>query len=119
MSVSERDAILRERAAFLKGCVSENGTPLVVGVASLRSARAATEYPLPKITKPNEQPDAEGNLWRFTHRLEIAFLESVPKGGRGHGEWCAASASLVNRSTASAIAKVLAVPTIEVEDDSP
>lgn len=65
MSISEKDAILREREAFKQGVITWQRTtemdPSWPGI----TAAANRAYPLPKVTRPRVVTDRYGVSWKI------------------------------------------------------
>src|SRR5690349_19607671 len=72
-TVTEREAVLRERAAWVAGVQAELRRSLDAQAPEKSLMREATErYPLPKVERPRVVTDAKGHGWRLVDRkLEI------------------------------------------------
>lgn len=78
---TEREAVLREQAAFSAGVDSLYVQPEIeggpfTGAAAHRVKKLAVErYPLPKVTRPREALDEHGRRWRHVDgRFEMLRL---------------------------------------------
>lgn len=113
MSISERDAVLRERAAFEHGFRLARGG---VGLVLYAPHEAARVYPLPKVTRPRVLKDPEGNYeYRITGDGEVQFRHTSDI-----GEWIDLTGApmWVGNMTVARVrvwADLLANPTEEVE----
>ena len=108
LAVTERDAILRERAAFCAGRVYERQFGYDRCVRS-DSEAATNRYPLPRVTRPRVIRDNEGDAWRISPAGGFQFRT---KGG----EWCSA-VPYMTPEFIRAIGDLLANPTETVESD--
>lgn len=117
---TERDLVLAQRSAFAGGsrwlacwCDCNCGGkdyPWLTGDQSLRvESEAAKRYPLPKVTRPREVKDAEGDLWSVRDGV-LGFRADYTG-----SEWYASD--YFNSSEAlGALRDLLNNPTEEVED---
>jgi hypothetical protein len=115
MSISEKDAILRERAAFLRG-VNElfiqteiAATEAIIAACNRVEERAADHYPLPKVTRPRVVTDSEGDAWRWTPERGLEWCSPGI-------DWNTADASMINDACRCVVAGILANPTEETEE---
>jgi len=74
-TVSEREAVLRERAAWVAAkmdgrCENAEARAHVGKACSFCEAQARSIYPLKKIV-PRVVTDPDGDEWRFTQNLEV------------------------------------------------
>lgn len=107
-TVSERNAVLRERAAFVKGYHTyRDGSyrPAFGGVEE-GERYAHKAFPLPRVTRPRVAQTSVG---------EIRVVNGIVQIREGAG-WL--SASVLTRANVEAIADLLANPTEEVEADA-
>lgn len=105
--VTEREAVLRERGAFIVGArlVSpprRNDTLL---------AETKARYPLPLITRPRVVTDNEGVEWRIVD--EVLQTRVRPKGD--WGSWM----PKISWQRIDLLADLTANPTEQIPDDSP
>lgn len=111
MSISEKDAVLRERAARVAGCVYAGGE----GHAEECLRRAPQKYPLPKVTRPRIVV-----LNGYALRAVAGEIEWAAGVTAGEPRWVGVSSrsALSLRPTTflvRALADLLANPTEEVE----
>lgn len=114
--VTEKEAVLRQREAYKSGARAlyiqeEIPGGDKTGVAMYRIVgRAATEYPLPKVSRPSVAVDVDGDRWRWTDArgLEIAFGD--------YGEWTEAEGFFIADDCRATVASVLKNPNELVDE---
>jgi len=114
--ISEKDAILRERRAWIAGLRGSTYQP------SLTSKRenelAAQMFPLPKLTRPRVVRDADGNEWCFRDSRDTALLMCKPA---RFGDWINDSHPdypSMTRERLALMVELIKHPTEEIEDDA-
>jgi hypothetical protein len=127
-TVTEREAVLRERAAFAEGASWQryrgpSADVLASARLSLTEAEAAHTYPLPRVTRPRvvrDPHDDYGQEWRVVNgRLE--FRPPYGQWGEAHKRTDAIYDGSCLFPTLERIrmwADLLANPTETVEDES-
>lgn len=110
MSISEKDAILRERAAFEKGAEWGHHIAPLVGY---QDAEAQRRYPLPKVTRPREKKDCAGVRWRALGSTVQWCL--YPDGNWNDVDTRGCGAMYLTVERVILIADLLANPTEEVD----
>lgn len=116
-TVTEREAVLRERAAFENGVNSmfiENAVPATSETSEACSrleAEAATRYPLPKVTRARvlKNDTVFGSAYEFT------VIDGTIKERLYGGSWKTPSGWLLTADVVDAWADLLANPTEEVK----
>ncbi len=110
-TVSEREAIMREREAYENGMVRGSAREFI-SMEDLREAVRRT-FPLPKVTRPRVVTDRENPtiVWRFT---EHAGFEWKPVGAES---WMMRGSDYQTPRKVVMWADLYANPTEEVEDD--
>ena len=123
-SVTEREAVLRERKAFERGyrtwrydgpgCAPRIGAiALRDGEAELLASAVEAEYPLPKITRPRVvlDPIDPNYAWRF-----VNGALQCERGGSG--VWGNTMTWALHPERVRVLADLVANPTETVEDES-
>ncbi len=114
-TISEREAVKRERKAFEDGMVRGSAREFT-NIARVRQA-ASEAYPLPKITRPRVVDDPhdcqEGSAWRVVEgRIEYRWKGDKPSAWRQY------ASSPITPERVAMWANLLANPTEEVPDDA-
>jgi hypothetical protein len=109
---TERETVLRERAAFLAGRLDIASNGMIAANADV-NARAAERYPLPKVTRPRvvEDPTIDGIEWSLVcGSIRIGTSMEIARGYPRSNERIPPTASRV-----ALWADLFAHPTEEVE----
>ena len=111
MSISEKEAVLREREA-VKRAVKAVWNDGFHGAAlpwdwEGTERLAVRLYPLPTVTRPRVVTDQNGHRWKW----ENGFLQFSTGAG-----WLYASPPLIGEASYAAVRDVLSNPTEEVEE---
>jgi len=114
--VTERNAVLRERTAYVRGRhESLTARPMVQSEAREYEKEAASRYPLPKVTRARvvQDPHDSSMHWRVGDERYTPLQFSVNGGSwqYGLGSMCATDKRV------RVWADLLANPTEEVEDN--
>jgi hypothetical protein len=107
--ITEREAVLRERAAYVRGCGRGR---LLYSLAGCDGISAREEYPLPEITRPRVVQH-EGNYFR----VEQGDALSHSRNGVYFGSLRTFKGITVDAALVRVLADLLANPTETVEDN--
>lgn len=110
-TVTEREAVLRERTGYYAGyvdgvCAADPGA--VISPSHIQE-RAAKRFPLPKVTRPRVVADSEGNAWRVVDG-NLECRDAV-------NEWTRVRHCGITAERLRMWADLLANPTEEVEEE--
>ena len=110
MSISEKDAVLRDRAAALRALME-----LTIATREHAAKRVAELFPLPKVTRRRVVKDPHGvGEWRYTAAWSYPTVELR---AQQDGDWRVTDWSLlVTKERIAVWSDLLANPTEEVEE---